>query len=242
MGSRLNGPPVTRPLDQPALAILVTITWHRTTSLPQSHAADNRVPVRSSLASCPSCHGCTTQSSHLYITLRSSHRKVDFCRGTLHFGGSWRPSPQVGQAPSPLDFGQLIRQNYSISIGSHRRAIAVESDQRTEASNPARNRGIGHLKGAKRSPLTKWKSWKSWAKVTKAVIGCPSECQKQRDFQGGLDFDEKRGVAGGVKKCKILGEYAVQSGQRRSVWSAFWSKLREFGRICVRSHRIRARM
>ena len=84
------------------------------------------------------------------------------------------------------------------------------------------------LKGAKRSPLTKWKSWKSWAKVTKAVIGCPSECQKQRDFQGGLDVDEKGGGGRGGQKCRILGKYAVQSGQRRSVSSAFWSKSCEF--------------
>ena len=35
----------------------------------------------------------------------------------------------------------------------------------------------------------------------------------------------------GGQKCEILGKHAVQSGQTRSVWSAFWSKSCEFGRV-----------
>ena len=97
--------------------------------------------------------------------------------------------------------------------------------------NPASNRGIWCLKGAKRSPLTKWKCWKSWAKATKAVIGCPSECQKQRDFQGGLDVDEKGGGGRGGQKCRISGKtrlklvkgglFRAHFGQNRASLGAF---------------------
>ena len=69
------------------------------------------------------------------------------------------------------------------------------------------------LKGAKRSPLTKWKSWKSRAKETKAVICNPSECQKQRISRAVLDVDEKGGGGRGGQKCRILGEI------RGSKWS-----------------------
>ena len=62
------------------------------------------------------------------------------------------------------------------------------------------------LGGAKRSGVTKWKCWKTWEKVTKAVIGCPSECQKQRVFQGGTPFSPKGGVAGGVKNARFSGK------------------------------------
>ena len=88
------------------------------------------------------------------------------------------------------------------------------------------------FKGAKRSPLTKWKSWNSWAKVIKAVIGCPSECQKQRDFQGGLDFDEKGGGGRGGSKMQNLsgntrfkvvkrGPFRAHFGQNRASLGAF---------------------
>ena len=55
--------------------------------------------------------------------------------------------------------------------------------------------------------------WKSWAKMTKAVIGSPSECQKQRVFRGVVDVDEKRGGGRGGQKCRILQEI------RGSKWS-----------------------
>ena len=102
--------------------------------------------------------------------------------------------------------------------------------------NPASSRGIWCLKGAKRSPLTKWKSWKSRAKETKAVIGSPSECQKQRDFQSGLDFDEKGGGGRGGQKCRISRKYAVQSGQKRSFGAHFGrnrASLGAFERILI---------
>ena len=62
------------------------------------------------------------------------------------------------------------------------------------------------LKETKAVRATKWRCWKSWAKETKAVICNPSECQKQRDFQGGTPFPQKGGVAGGVKNAKSSGK------------------------------------
>ena len=53
-------------------------------------------------------------------------------------------------------------------------------------------------------------------KRTKAVIGCPSECQKQQEFQGGLDFDVKGGGGGGAKMQNSRGKRkfkVVKGGQ-----------------------------
>ena len=151
----------------------------------------------------------------------------------LHYN-LWRVSSIVYHGHSKpavggLDFGPIFNHNYSRLWIVRDTPVQTGRGNTQATNNPASNRGIRCLKGAKRSPLTKWKCWKSWAKETKAVIGRPSECQKQRDFQGGLDFDEKRGGGRGGQKCKILGKYAVQSGQTRSVSSAFWSESCEFG-------------
>src|SRR4029078_8400702 len=71
----------------------------------------------------------------------------------------------------------------------------------------------------KRSGATTWKWWKTWAKLIKAVIGCASECQKQRDSQGGTNFPLKGGVAGGVKNARFSGKTrfkVVKPGQFRA--------------------------
>ena len=119
--------------------------------------------------------------------------------------------------PMILDFWLIVHHNYSIGWIARDTLVQWERGN-TDMDGQSREQSRDLvLKGAKRSPLTKWKCWKSWAKETKAVIGCPSECQKRRDFQGGLDFDEKGGGGRGGQKCEILGENAVQSGQTRSI-------------------------
>jgi hypothetical protein len=105
--------------------------------------------------------------------------------------------------------------------------------------NPASDRGIGRLRGAQRSGVTKWKCWKSWAKVTKAVISRPSECAKLRVFQGGIDFSEKGRVGGGgvengkkPEKTQFFmvksDRYGPLSGPNRASSGAFELVLIEF--------------
>ncbi len=77
---------------------------------------------------------------------------------------------------------------------------------RTEPIAPRDDCACGASRKPKRSVVTKWRCWKSGAKETKAVIGSPSECQKQRDFQGGMLIPPKGGVAGGVKNAKSSGK------------------------------------
>jgi hypothetical protein len=96
---------------------------------------------------------------------------------------------------------------------------------------PHHDCACGALRKAKRSGVTKCKCWKSWAKVIKAVIEHPSECQKQRVFQGGLDFDEKGGVGGGGQKFRISrktqfkvvrgGQFGAHFGPNRASLGAF---------------------
>ena len=114
-------------------------------------------------------------------------------------------------------------QRYSRPNGTGKHSAA---DQSREQSRDLA------LKGAKRSPLTTWKCWKSRAKETKAVIERPSECQKQRVFQGGLDFDEKRGGGGRGSKMQNPREKRVS---RRS-------EAVDLERILVEIVRVRAHL
>ena len=62
----------------------------------------------------------------------------------------------------------------------------------------------------------------------------PIRMSKTTGFPGrNVDFPPKGGGGRGGQKCKISGKHAVQSGQTRSIWSAFWSKSSEFGRVWV---------
>ena len=60
----------------------------------------------------------------------------------------------------------------------------------------------------------------------------PIRMSKTTGFPGRNTLSPKRGGwQGGVKNGKSLGKYAVQSGQTRSISSAFWSKSRRVGLV-----------
>ena len=60
----------------------------------------------------------------------------------------------------------------------------------------------------------------------------PIRMSKTKGFPGrNAHFPKKGGGGRGGQKCEILGEYAIQSGQTRSISAAFWSESVEFGRV-----------
>ena len=141
------------------------------------------------------------------------------------------PNAPRPECPKPrLDLGRIC-SIITVGCGSHSSICPCgRGVHSTAALIPRAIAGFG-VKGAKRSPLTKWKSWKSWAKETKAVIGAHQNVKNNGISRADSMFMRKGGVAGGVKNAKSLGKYAVQSGQTRSISSAFWSESCEFGRV-----------
>ena len=92
MGSRLNGPPVMRPLVQPALErILATTTTHVIASFQKSHPQALGVPVPMAiglLPVVPRSHDIRTDNKILHRP--KSELKEKFRKSSLSFGTEFR--------------------------------------------------------------------------------------------------------------------------------------------------------
>ena len=99
------------------------------------------------------------------------------------------------------------------------------------------------LRGTERSPLTKRKRWKSGAKRDNSGRSDASECQKQRDFQGGLDLMRKGGGGrGGSKMQKPWETMRFKVVKTDRFGARFRAKWDEFqARFGLHSHPIRTR-